>query len=87
MASESNERLDRIEANLDRLTELTVQTAERQSIAEERQSAAEERQRVAGRHIDQILAAVAADGENIRALVRVAEAHQRRIEDLEQGKA
>ncbi len=33
--------------------------------------------------IKDLIVAAAADGENIRALVRVAEAHQRRIEDLE----
>ena len=33
--------------------------------------------------IKDLIAAVIADGENIRALARVAEAHQRRIEDLE----
>ena len=63
----SNERLDRIEANLDRLTALIVQTAERQSVAEERQSAVD-------RQIDKILAAATVDGENIRALARIAEA-------------
>lgn len=71
MTNGNNERLDRIEANLDRLTSLIVQTAERQSAAEDQ--------------IDKILAAVAADGDNIRALARIVEAHQRRIEGLEQG--
>ncbi len=52
--NQSNERMDRIEANLDRLTSLIVQTAERQSTAQHQ--------------IDKILKAVAADGENIRAL-------------------
>jgi hypothetical protein len=67
MMNGSNERLDRIEANLDRLTALIVQTAERQSVAEERQSAVD-------RQIDKILAAATVDGENIRALARIAEA-------------
>jgi len=58
MPSESNERMDRVEANLDRLMALAVQTAERQSTTE--------------CHLD-----------HIRALARIAEAHQRRIENLE----
>jgi hypothetical protein len=71
MPSESSARLDRIEANLDRLTQLGVQSAESLSVIE---------------HIvDKIAVAVAADGENIRALVRIAEAHERRIDDLENG--
>jgi hypothetical protein len=73
VTGESNERLDRIEANLDRLTALILQTAERQSAAEHQ--------------IDKILVAVAADGENIRALARIADARQRRMEGLEQGEA
>src|SRR6476619_8463497 len=35
------------------------------------------------REIELLLAASRQDGENIRALARLAEAHQRRIEDLE----
>jgi hypothetical protein len=70
MTNGSNERLERIEANLDRLTSLMVQTAEWQSASEQK--------------IERILAAVAADGENIRTLARIAEAHQRRLEGLEQ---
>ena len=73
MTPGSNERMDRVEANLDRVTALLVQTAERQSATEHK--------------IDEILRAVAADGENIRALARIAEAHDRRIEGLEQGEA
>jgi len=61
MTNGNNVRLDRIEANRHRLTALIVQTAERQSAAEHQ--------------IDNILVAVAADGYNIRALVRISEAH------------
>jgi hypothetical protein len=61
MANESNDRFDRMKANLDRVNTLLVQTAERQSVSEHR--------------IHQIPAASAADGENIRALARIAEAH------------
>ncbi len=71
MTNATSERFERIEANLDRLATLIVQTAERQSVSEHQ--------------IDKILAAVAADGENIRALARIAESHQRRIEDIERG--
>jgi len=61
MANESNERFDRMEANLDRVNTLLVRTAERQSVSEHR--------------IDQIPAASATDGDNIRALARIAVAH------------
>lgn len=68
MPNESHERFNRIEANLDRLTGLVLQTAERQS-------ASEHLIEQVGRTLDQLMVAVAADGENIRALARIAEAH------------
>jgi|KBSSwiStaDraftv2_1062776.scaffolds.fasta_scaffold312402_2 hypothetical protein len=67
------ERLDRIEIILE-------QMAARQQYHDE----------ALERHDEQIrdlIAAVAADGENIRALARIAEAHQRRIKHLEDDQA
>jgi hypothetical protein len=61
MTDGSNEQLDRIEANVDRVTALLVETAERQ--------------RVSDHEIAQLKAAIALDAENIRALARIAEAH------------
>ena len=98
MTSGSNERMDRVEATLDRMAILLAQESERQSVFERQFGAnldrvntllvdTAERQSVSEHRIDKILAAVEADGEHIRALVRIAEAHQRRIEDLEQGEA
>jgi methyl-accepting chemotaxis protein len=37
------------------------------------------------RNIDKVLAAAERDGENIRALARIAEIHEQRISDLEGG--
>ena len=80
MTPGSNERMDRVEANLDRITEMIVQTSERPSGAQERQSVTE-------RNIDKILAAIAADAENIRTLAHIAESHDHRIEGLEKGES
>jgi len=80
MPSESNERMDRVEANLDRLMALAVQTAERQSTTEyhldqltlklDRFSDKVDR---LSDTVEKMTTALAADGENIRALARIAE--------------
>lgn len=91
MAVQSNERISRIEANLDRVTALLAQSAERQSVFEHQFGAnldrvnlflvqTAERQSISEHQIDKILAAQAVDGEHIRALVRI-------VEDLEEGEA
>ena len=98
MTPGSNERMDRVEANLDRLAIMLAQASERQSVFERQFGAnldrvntllvdTAERQSMSEHKIDKILTAIAADSEHIRALVRIAESHQRRIEDLEQGEA
>ena len=85
MTNVSNERLDRVEANLDRFAALLVQTAERQSVREHLQGKTDVRIDKMSAEIDRILTLVAADCENIRALARIAEAHERLIEDIEQA--
>jgi len=75
--------MDRIEATLDRLTAITAQTAERQSMAEYRLDQLTIKMDRLNDTVEKVVVAVTADGENIRALARIAEAHQRRIENLE----
>ena len=68
------------EERLDRIENILEQMAARQQYHDE----------ALERHDEQIrdlIAAVAADGENIRALARIAEAHQRRIKHLEDDQA
>jgi len=68
------------EERLDRIENILEQMAARQQYHDE----------ALERHDEQIrnlIAAVAADGENIRALARIAEAHQRRITHLEDDAA
>ena len=84
------QRFDRIEGILEQMTVRLEQMTVRQE-----QMTAHQEQMTARQHyhdealerhdaqIKALIAASAADGENIRALVRVAEAHQRRLEDLE----
>ncbi len=67
----SNERMDRVEANLDRITALLLETAERQSANEHA--------------IAELKAAMVIDAENIRRLANIAAAHESRIDDLEDG--
>ena len=87
MPNESNARLDRIESNLDRLTQLGVQAGERQSVIEHMVEQLGFKLDKQADNIQKIIGAVAADGENIRVLARIAEAHERRIDRLENGPA
>lgn len=63
------ERFERIERNIDTITSLVVQIAERQSVTEHELAEANKVRQV--------------DGEHIRALARIAEIHERRLSDLE----
>jgi outer membrane murein-binding lipoprotein Lpp len=82
--------MDRVEANSHRLMALGVQTAQRQSTNEyhldqltlklDRLSDKVDR---LSDTAEKVVVAVTANGENTRALARIAESHQRRIESLE----
>ena len=84
------QRFDRIEGILERMAvreeQMTVRH-EQMTLHQEQMAAHQQYHDEAfERHdaqIKDLIVAVAADGEKIRALVRVAEAHQRRLEDLE----
>ena len=87
MDTTSNERLDRIERILGDVSgSLTIVAASLREVAARQQYHDE-----AFEHFDSemkvIKEAIAADAENIRALVRVAELHHRRLEHLEGGEA
>ena len=79
-------RMDRIERALEALAASNeVQRVNIESL----HSSVSELHQSAQRHDAQIAALIEAsrqDGENIRALARIAEMHQRRIEDLEGGR-
>ena len=66
-----DERLDRLVQRHEALT----QTVEHLALQSEEQN----------KHLDRILAALDKDGENIRALARIAEIHEHRISELEGG--
>lgn len=90
MINGSNERLDRIEKDLQETAETLKIVARRQEEMAARQQYHDEAfertdamikriAEVVSQHTDQLRA----DGEHIRALARIAEAHQRRLERLE----
>lgn len=68
-----NERMDRVEAALERLTERQEALAK----------AMELHSRMTDDRLNSILQALEQDAENIRALARIAEIHERRLSDLE----
>ena len=80
-------RLDRIERAIENLsTELQVQRVNFESLhssVSELHGIAQEQ----GRAIDKLLAATPQDAENIRALARIAEMHERRLTNLEGGES
>ncbi len=71
-----NERLDRVERNLDDVSEKLRYMAARQQYHDE----AFERFDVEMKRLE---AALAIDSENVRALIRIAEMHDRRLNNLE----
>jgi hypothetical protein len=73
-----NDRLERIEAILEQVAHSLQDMAARQQYHDE----AFERHDA---EMKLIREAIAADGENIQALARIAELHNRRLEDLEGG--
>jgi hypothetical protein len=75
-----NERLDRIERILDQVAHSLQEVAARQQYHDEAFERHDAEMKV-------IREAIAIDAENIRALVRVAELHPRRLTDLEGGEA
>ena len=70
-----DERLDSIARSLDTLTRIHL---------DDDREYPERMKQLSGR-IDQLTAAAERDGENIRALARIAEIHERRLTDLEGG--
>lgn len=69
MTNGSNERMDRIEANLDRITTLLLDTAERQSTTD--------------LELAQLKEAVAQTNLSVRGLMNIAAGHERRITSTE----
>jgi C4-type Zn-finger protein len=78
--AESNDRLDRIERALERVTDRLEYMAARQQYHDEAFERFDSEMKL-------IRQAQAIDGEHIRALVRIAELHSRRLEHLEGGEA
>ena len=86
MASENGStRLDRIERVIENLSfqieNQRVNIESLHSSVSELHASAQEQ----GRSIDKLIAESRQDGENIRALARIAEVHERRLTDLEGG--
>jgi hypothetical protein len=73
-----DERLDRLVERHEALT----QTVEHLALQGEEQN---KHLKLQGETIDKILTALEKDGENIRALARIAEIHEHRISGLEDG--
>jgi len=80
-----NDRLDRIEDILELVGARLDQIAKRQDEMAARQQYHDEAFERQDAEIKRILEAVAADGENIRALARIAELHHERLDRLEGG--
>jgi septal ring factor EnvC (AmiA/AmiB activator) len=81
----SESRLDRVQRMLDEfVAALQVQRVNIESLHANIHELVERSQWQDGR-IAALIAAAQADGENIRALARIAESHERRLEDLEGG--
>ena len=94
MANESNERMDRIERVLDDVAGNLREVASRHKLVQQSLEEVAARQQYHDEAFERfdsemkvIREAIAADAENIRALVRVAELHHRRLEHLEGGEA
>ena len=75
-----NERIERIERVLEQVANSLHEMAARQQYHDEAFERHDAEMKV-------IRESIAADAENIRALVRIAELHHRRLEDLEGGDA
>jgi hypothetical protein len=75
-----DERLDRLVERHEALT----QTVEHLALQGEERN---KHLKLQGETIDKILAALETDGENIRALARIAEIHEHRISELHGGDA
>ena len=87
MTNGSNARLDRIENILEGVsTDLKEVTTSLKGVAARRQYHDEAFERHDA-EMKVIREAIAADAENVRALVRIAELHHRRLEHLEGGEA
>ena len=99
MTNGSGERLDRIERILEEVAESQRGlTKSQQELAKSQQELAKRQQEMAARQqyhdeaferhdaeMKVILEAIAADAENIRALVRISEIHHQRLQRLEGG--
>jgi len=82
-----SDRLDRIERILEEVGLSLKQVARRQEEMAARQQYHDDAFERHDAEMTLIREAIAADGENIRALARIAEHHNRRLEDLEGGAA
>ena len=82
-----SDRLDRVERILEEVGLSLKQVARRQEEMAARQQYHDEAFERHGAEMTLIREAIAADAENIRALARIAEHHNRRLEDLEGGAA
>ena len=80
-----SDRLDRIERILEEVGLSLKQVARRQEEMAARQQYHDEAFERHDSKLKLIIDAIAADGENIRALARIAEHHNRRLDDLEGG--
>jgi hypothetical protein len=80
-----SERLDRIERILEDVGLSLKQVARRQEEMAARQQYHDDAFERHDAEMKLIREAIAADAENIRALARIAEHHNRRLEDLEGG--
>jgi hypothetical protein len=78
-----SDRLDRIERTLEEIVKIQRETATRQQEMAARQQYHDEALERQDADIKRILEAINIDAENIRALARIAEAHERRLDRLD----
>jgi len=78
-----HDRLDRIERILEQVASRQGEMAARQQYHDEAFERHDTEMKTIRDGIQKLVAAIAADGENIRALARIAELHHERLERLE----
>ena len=83
MTNGNNDRLDRIEAILERMAKRQDEMAARQQYLDKAFERFDVDMKEIRETITVINQAIAADAENIRALTRIAELHQQRLDRIE----
>lgn len=83
MATNGNDRLDRVERILEEVAKTQHEMAARQQYHDEALERHDERMREHDGRMKALREAIEIDAENIRALVHIVERHEQRLDDLE----